>query len=148
MQHVRCGAFDVSETAKQRLKNIALVFGLLSAATMVFDFYRYMMFFSLLFCTIWINCTWRRSEPQLKWINIIFLPLWIRCFLVFLSRVIKPCSALKTPNIMRLNLHQHDGLIFPHHTQITATPKQSGILAKKYIFQRVIPVLVASYPTN
>ena len=102
MQHVRCGAFDVSETAEQRLKNIALVFGLLSAATMVFDFYPYMMFFSLLFCTIWINCTWRRSEPQLKWINIIFLPLWIRCFLVFLSRVIK----LKTPNIMRLNLHE------------------------------------------
>ena len=45
MQHVRCGAFDVSETAKQRLKNIALVFGLLSAATMVFDFYPCMMFF-------------------------------------------------------------------------------------------------------
>lgn len=42
MQHVRCGAFDVSETAEQRLKNIALVFGLLSAATMVFDFYLYM----------------------------------------------------------------------------------------------------------
>ena len=106
MQHVRCGAFDVSETAEQRLKNIALVFGLLSAAMMVFDFYPYMMFFSLPFCTIWINCSWRRSEPQLKWINIIFLPLWIRCFLVFLSRVIKPCSALKTPNIMRLNLHE------------------------------------------
>ena len=52
MQHVRCGAFDVSETAEQRLKNIALVFGLLSAATMVFDFYPYMIFFSLPFCTI------------------------------------------------------------------------------------------------
>ena len=72
MQHVRCGAIDVSETAEQRLKNIALIFDLLSAATMVFDFYPYRMFFSLPFCTIWINCAWRRSEPQLKWINIIF----------------------------------------------------------------------------
>ena len=88
MQHVRCGAIDVSETAEQLLKNIALIFGLLSAATMVFDFYPYRMFFSLPFCTIWINCAWRRSEPQLKWINIIFLPLWIWCFPVVLAGVI------------------------------------------------------------
>ena len=45
MQHVRRGAFEVSETAEQRLKNIALVFGLLSVAAVVFDFYPYMMFF-------------------------------------------------------------------------------------------------------
>ena len=38
MQHVRRGAFEVSETAEQRLKNIALVFGLLSVAAVVFDF--------------------------------------------------------------------------------------------------------------
>ena len=106
MQHVRCGAFDVSETAEQRLKNIALVFGLLSAATMVFDFYPYMMFFSLPFCTIWINCAWRRSGRQLKWINIIFFASMDSVFSGILARVIKPCSALKTPNIMRLNLHE------------------------------------------
>ena len=54
MQHVRRGAFEVSETAEQRLKNIALVFGLLSVAAVVFDFYPYTMFFSLPFCAIWI----------------------------------------------------------------------------------------------
>ena len=89
MQHVRRGAFEVSETAEQRLKNIALVFGLLSVAAVVFDFYPYTMFFSLPFCAIWIYCAWLRSEPQLKWINIVFfLPLCIRYFPVFLVGVI------------------------------------------------------------
>ena len=77
MQDVRCGAFEVSETAEQRLKNIALVFGLLSVAAVVFDFYPYTMFFSLPFCAIWIYCAWLRSEPQLKWINIVFFCLYV-----------------------------------------------------------------------
>ena len=49
MQHVRRGAFEVSETAEQRLKNIALVFGLLSVAAVVFDFYPIRCFFHCLF---------------------------------------------------------------------------------------------------
>ncbi len=77
MQHVRRGACEVSETAEQRLKNIALVFGLLSVAAVVFDFYPYTMFFSLPFCAIWIYCAWLRSEPQLKWINIVFFCLYV-----------------------------------------------------------------------
>ena len=77
MQDVRRGAFEVSETAEQRLKNIALVFGLLSVAAVVFDFYPYTMFFSLPFCAIWIYCAWLRSEPQLKWINIVFFCLYV-----------------------------------------------------------------------
>ena len=77
MQHVRRGAFEVSETAEQRLKNIALVFGLLSVAAVVFDFYPYTMFFSPPFCAIWIYCAWLRSEPQLKWINIVFFCLYV-----------------------------------------------------------------------
>ena len=77
MQDVRRGAFEVSETAEQRLKNIALVFGLLSVAAVVFDFYPYTMFFSLPFCAIWIYCAWLRSEPQLKWINIVFFCLYL-----------------------------------------------------------------------
>ena len=77
MQHVRRGAFEVSETAEQWLKNIALVFGLLSVAAVVFDFYPYTMFFSLPFCAIWIYCAWLRSEPQLKWINIVFFCLYV-----------------------------------------------------------------------
>jgi hypothetical protein len=77
MQDVRRGAFEVSGTAEQRLKNIALVFGLLSVAAVVFDFYPYTMFFSLPFCAIWIYCAWLRSEPQLKWINIVFFCLYV-----------------------------------------------------------------------
>ena len=77
MQDVRRGAFEVSETAEQWLKNIALVFGLLSVAAVVFDFYPYTMFFSLPFCAIWIYCAWLRSEPQLKWINIVFFCLYV-----------------------------------------------------------------------
>ena len=77
MQDVRRGEFEVSETAEQRLKNIALVFGLLSVAAVVFDFYPYTMFFSLPFCAIWIYCAWLRSEPQLKWINIVFFCLYV-----------------------------------------------------------------------
>ena len=77
MQHVRRGAFEVSETAEQRLKNIALVFGLLSVAAVVFDFYPCTIFFSLPFCAIWIYCAWLRSEPQLKWINIVFFCLYV-----------------------------------------------------------------------
>jgi len=77
MQDVRRGAFEASETAEQRLKNIALVFGLLSVAAVVFDFYPYTMFFSLPFCAIWIYCAWLRSEPQLKWINIVFFCLYV-----------------------------------------------------------------------
>ena len=77
MLDVRRGAFEVSETAEQRLKNIALVFGLLSVAAVVFDFYPYTMFFSLPFCAIWIYCAWLRSEPQLKWINIVFFCLYV-----------------------------------------------------------------------
>ncbi|MBT4954575.1 MAG: peptidase [Rhodobacteraceae bacterium] len=67
----------MSETAEQRLKNITLVFGLLSVAAVVFDFYPYTMFFSLPFCAIWIYCAWLRSEPQLKWINIVFFCLYV-----------------------------------------------------------------------
>ena len=77
MQDVRRGAFEVSETAEQRVKNIALVCGLLSVAAVVFDFYPYTMFFSLPFCAIWIYCAWLRSEPQLKWINIVFFCLYV-----------------------------------------------------------------------
>jgi len=35
------------------------------------------MFFSLPFCAIWIYCAWLRSEPQLKWINIVFFCLYV-----------------------------------------------------------------------
>jgi len=31
------------------------------------------MFLSFPFCMIWIYCAWLRTEPQLKWVNLIFL---------------------------------------------------------------------------
>ena len=71
------GRLKCQKRPEQRLKNIALVFGLLSVAAVVFDFYPYTMFFSLPFCAIWIYCAWLRSEPQLKWINIVFFCLYV-----------------------------------------------------------------------
>ena len=55
------------------LKNIALLLGLLSAVAIIFDWYPLMMFLSFPFCLIWIYCAWLHTEPQLKWINLIFL---------------------------------------------------------------------------
>ena len=58
------------------LKNIALYLGLLSAITIVFDLYPYTMFLSFPFCLIWAYCGWLRTEPQLKWINLVFLIIY------------------------------------------------------------------------
>ena len=55
------------------LKNIALLLGLLSAVAIIFDWYPLTMFLSFPFCMIWIYCAWLRTEPQLKWVNLIFL---------------------------------------------------------------------------
>ena len=55
------------------LKNIALLLGLLSAVAIIFDWYPLTMFLSFPFCIIWIYCAWLRTEPQLKWVNLIFL---------------------------------------------------------------------------
>jgi len=35
------------------------------------------MLFSLPFCLIWVYCGWLRTEPQLKYINIVFTILYI-----------------------------------------------------------------------
>ena len=59
------------------LKNIALALGILSAVAIIFDWYPYTMFIALPFCLIWIYCGWLRTEPQLKWINIIFSMLYL-----------------------------------------------------------------------
>ena len=66
----------VSEDTEKQLKNFALILGILSAIAVVFDLYPLTMFLSLPFCVIWIYCGWLRSEPQLKWINIVFLMVY------------------------------------------------------------------------
>ena len=68
--------FMVSEDTEKHLKNFALILGILSAIAVVFDLYPLTMFLSLPFCVIWIYCGWLRSEPQLKWINIVFLMVY------------------------------------------------------------------------
>ncbi|MGA0913529.1 MAG: hypothetical protein ACO3RS_10395 [Candidatus Puniceispirillaceae bacterium] len=64
--------FMMSERAEKLLKNLALILGLFSAVAVVFDLYPLTMFLSLPFCLIWIYCGWLRTEPQLKWINVVF----------------------------------------------------------------------------
>jgi len=66
----------ISPKTEKLLKNIALLLGLLSALAIVFDDYPLTMFLSFPFCLIWIYCAWLRTEPQLKWINLIFLVIY------------------------------------------------------------------------
>lgn len=70
------GRFEISEKRERHLKNIAFGFGLLSAVAVIFDLYPYTMFLSFPFCLIWIYCGWLHTEPQLKWINVIFLLIY------------------------------------------------------------------------
>ena len=64
---------EISLKTEKLLKNIALLLGLLSAIAIIFDWYPLTMFLSFPFCLIWIYCAWLRTEPQLKWVNLIFL---------------------------------------------------------------------------
>ena len=68
--------FEISGKAEKRLKNIAVGLGILSAVTVICDLYPYTMFLSFPFCLIWIYCGWLHTEPQLKWINVIFLLIY------------------------------------------------------------------------
>ena len=65
--------FEIFGPTEKFLKNIALVLGLASAVAVVFDTYPDAMFLSFPFCLIWIYCAWLHTEPELKWINAIFL---------------------------------------------------------------------------
>lgn len=67
----------ISPKAEKRLKDIALALGLLSAVAIIFDWYPLTMFLSFPFCVIWIYCAWLHSEPQLKWVNLIFLLIYL-----------------------------------------------------------------------
>ena len=69
---------QISQKIEKLLKNVALVLGLLSAVAIIFDLYPLTMFLSFPFCLIWIYWAWLHTEPQLKWVNLIFL--FIYCF--------------------------------------------------------------------
>ena len=62
---------------EQPLKWIAFGLGLCSTISVVQGWQLAAMLFSLPFCLIWIYCAWLRTEPQLKWINIIFAVLYV-----------------------------------------------------------------------
>tara|TARA_E500000178_G_C16572533_1_gene552335 strand:- start:163 stop:456 length:294 start_codon:yes stop_codon:yes gene_type:complete len=63
---------EISLGTEKLLKNIALLLGLLSAVAIIFDWYPLTMFLSFPFCLIWIYCAWLQTEPQLKWVNLVF----------------------------------------------------------------------------
>lgn len=63
----------ISLKSEKILKNIALMLGIISAIAIIFDWYPLTMFLSFPFCLIWIYCAWLDTEPQLKWVNLIFL---------------------------------------------------------------------------
>ena len=67
----------ISERLERNLKNFALLLGVISVVTIVLDLYPWTMFVSLPFCLIWVYCGWLRTEPQLKWVNIIFSVLYL-----------------------------------------------------------------------
>ena len=67
---------EISRKTEVLLKNIALLLGLLSAIAIIFDWYPLTMFLSFPFCLIWIYCAWLHTEPQLKWVNLIFLVIY------------------------------------------------------------------------
>ncbi len=62
---------------EQPLKWVALVLGLCSAISVVQGWQLAAMTLSLPFCLIWIYCGWLRTEPQLKYINMMFAALYI-----------------------------------------------------------------------
>ena len=67
---------EISLKSEKILKNIALMLGILSAIAIIFDWYPLTMFLSFPFCLIWIYCAWLNTEPQLKWVNLIFLLIY------------------------------------------------------------------------
>jgi hypothetical protein len=68
------------------LKNFALLLGILSALAIIFDWYPLAMFFSFPFCLIWIYMAWLHTEPQLKWVNFIFLLIYFFGIAAYLSK--------------------------------------------------------------
>jgi len=62
---------------EQVLKWIAVALGLASTVSVVQGWQFAAMVLSLPFCLIWIYCGWLRTEPQLKYINIMFAALYV-----------------------------------------------------------------------
>ena len=74
---LKLGKGMISESWEYYLKNIALLLGVLSVVAIILDWYPLTMFISLPFFLIWVYCGWLRTEPQLKWVNVIFCTLYL-----------------------------------------------------------------------
>jgi len=61
---------------EQALKWLAVVLGFFSAVSVVQGWQLAAMAISLPFCLIWVYCGWLRTEPQLKYLNIMFSLLY------------------------------------------------------------------------
>lgn len=62
---------------EQPLKWIAVALGFCSTICVVQGWQLAAMMLSLPFCLIWIYCGWLRSEPQLKYLNVMFSALYV-----------------------------------------------------------------------
>ncbi|MEM8959187.1 MAG: peptidase [Pseudomonadota bacterium] len=62
---------------EQLLKWLAFALGLGSTVCIVQGWQLSAMVLGLPFCLIWVYCGWLRTEPQLKYINIVFAALYV-----------------------------------------------------------------------
>lgn len=81
MRHIRPISADAFARwlapREQRLKWTAVVLGIASTLAIVQDLQPWPMVFGLPFCVIWVACAWLRTEPQLKYINVLFTVLYV-----------------------------------------------------------------------
>jgi len=61
---------------EQELKWVAVVLGIASTIAIVQNWQPWPMVFGLPFCLLWVYFGWLRTEPQLKYINVIFTALY------------------------------------------------------------------------
>ena len=76
VEAIKLGKGMISESWETYVKNCALLLGVLSVVAIILDWYPFTMFISLPFCMIWVYCGWLKTEPQLKWVNVIFCILY------------------------------------------------------------------------
>ncbi|MDF1804373.1 peptidase [Thalassovita sp.] len=62
---------------EQPIKWFAFALGLCSTISIVQNWQLAAMLFGLPFCLIWVFYGWLRTEPQLKYINVIFSVLYL-----------------------------------------------------------------------
>lgn len=62
---------------EQELKWFALVLGLASTVALVNNWHPWPLFLGLPFCLLWVYFGWLRTEPQFKYINIVFTALYL-----------------------------------------------------------------------